>query len=961
VLLLWSASAEAADYYVRPTGSDSASGTSIATAWQSIAKVNSRNFGAGDRIHFEGGQSFSGSLYFDAQDTGSAVSPIVVTSYGSGRATITAAAGDGLFAYNTAGLTISSLVFTGSGAATNTKSGVIFYNDLPGNVRLPHVYLDDLDVSGFRNGISIGGWNGTSGYDDVRVTGTAAHHNQRGGMSTYSQANFGITNVYVGGSSFYSNLGDPNYTANNSGNGLVLGQVDGALIERCLAWDNGGLCPASAGPVGIWAYESTDVTIQFCESFSNRTGGPADGGGFDLDGGVTNSVMQYNYSHDNDGAGYGLYQYPGASAWSGNVVRYNISQNDGRKNSYGGVTVWNGGSGVTNAEIYNNTIYVSPASSGTAHGIRFLTGSTNLRFRNNIILATAGAPLLRSTGTQTGLVFQGNDYYTYGGLFRIFYGAATYTTFDAFVAATGHEKVGAQTVGRNVDPLITLPGAGGTVSDPDALQNLAAYRLTAASPLVNGGLDLATFGVTPGIRDFYGGIVPVGAYDVGAHELQASSECGNAAIETGEQCDDGNVTSGDCCSSGCQLEASTTVCRAAGGPCDVAETCSGSSAGCPMDGFAASSTTCRSSAGVCDLAEKCSGAAAGCPADALVAVSTTCRDAAGVCDVAESCSGSAASCPADILAASTSICRSSAGICDSQERCSGSAPICPSDAFAASNVICRSSAGVCDESESCGGTSPSCPGDLLAASGTLCRSSTDVCDLEENCDGASAQCPLDSGLPDSDADSVCDAGDLCPGTPDVAQSDGDGDFAGDACDVCTNVAPTTVARPRLVVSRLLSFESDDTLKMKLEAAGVPASPPIDPLANGLRVLVTSASGAEVLDATLLPGAYDPDSRAGWSESRTSWRYRNAGKVAPAPGGVSRVSIKSVTGTPGSYKISVTAGDGSFDTAVALPLRVDVVFTPPLGWNGQCVEVDFSGTTPEPTCVLTSRGGTVKCE
>jgi len=41
--------------------------------------------------------------------------------------------------------------------------------------------------------------------------------------------------------------------------------------------------------------------------------------------------MQYNYSHDNDGAGYGIYEYVGAPPWSNNIVRFNISQNDGAR------------------------------------------------------------------------------------------------------------------------------------------------------------------------------------------------------------------------------------------------------------------------------------------------------------------------------------------------------------------------------------------------------------------------------------------------------------------------------------------------------------------------------------------------------------------------------------------------------------------------------------------------------
>ena len=45
------------------------------------------------------------------------------------------------------------------------------------------------------------------------------------------------------------------------------------------------------------------------------------------------SVMQYNYSHDNDGAGYLLGQFTGGRPWGRNIVRNNISQNDARNNS----------------------------------------------------------------------------------------------------------------------------------------------------------------------------------------------------------------------------------------------------------------------------------------------------------------------------------------------------------------------------------------------------------------------------------------------------------------------------------------------------------------------------------------------------------------------------------------------------------------------------------------------------
>jgi hypothetical protein len=58
-----------------------------------------------------------------------------------------------------------------------------------------------------------------------------------------------------------------------------------------------------------------------------------------------------------------------------------------------------------------------------------------------------------------------------------------------------------------------------------------------------------------------------------------------------------------------------TECRAAAGPCDVAESCTGASAACPSDAFRPASTICRPATGACDPAESCTGDSAACPTD----------------------------------------------------------------------------------------------------------------------------------------------------------------------------------------------------------------------------------------------------------------------------------------------------------------------------------------------------------
>ena len=49
-------------YYVSPKGSNANSGLDPARAWQNSAKVNGYKFNRGDRVLFEGGQTFAGDI-----------------------------------------------------------------------------------------------------------------------------------------------------------------------------------------------------------------------------------------------------------------------------------------------------------------------------------------------------------------------------------------------------------------------------------------------------------------------------------------------------------------------------------------------------------------------------------------------------------------------------------------------------------------------------------------------------------------------------------------------------------------------------------------------------------------------------------------------------------------------------------------------------------------------------------
>jgi hypothetical protein len=507
-------------YYVSPTGNDGGPGTRTAP-WQTLGRVSTANLGPGDQVYLKGGSTFTGTLQLTAEDSGTAAKPVIIRSYGFGRATISSGAQKGVSVYNASGVVVQDLKVVGSGASTGGDVGVLFYNDLAGDVLLPYVRVINTDVSGFHDfGIAIGSFNGRSGFSDVRVERVWSHDNGDSGLVTYAAAVNVHKNVYVGSSRFYNNQGQPDSTK-NSGSGLVLGGVDGATVEQNLAYKNGGLNNTIQGGNAVWAYDSTNVTFQRNEAYGNRTGHLADGGGFDFDQNVSNSMMQFNYSHDNQGNGFMLAHGDNTTTHTGNVIRYNVSQNDGRKNGTGAIRVFGR---IQNAEIYQNTIALASASTAPiAVRVDGRQPSARVHIRNNIFRTKAGTPLLQvsasAASSAVDLRFQGNDWYTSGGTFKFTWGTATYSSLTAWRTATGSERVNSVAVGTSADPLF-VGGDAPTFANTARLNELRDYYgLSAGSTIIDKGLNLAGFGITPSPVDFTGNPTPNGpAPDPGAFE-----------------------------------------------------------------------------------------------------------------------------------------------------------------------------------------------------------------------------------------------------------------------------------------------------------------------------------------------------------------------------------------------------------------------------------------------------------
>jgi len=483
----------ATDYFVGTSGDDRASGTSPDTAWRSVGQVSARSFLPGDRVLFQGNQEFRGNLRLDRKSAGRTNAPVVITSFGRGRARLLAGRESGITIESAGCITISNLMVVGDGPTNNLGYGVLFDNRLDDFERLEDVRIENVDVGGFGIfGILISGKQ--AGFNHVRVIGCDLHDNLRGGMEiagrlSWDSPRYAHTDVQVVRCQAHHNPGDPHYEKNHSGSGMVLYEVDDGLFEDCRAWENGQLCHHGNGGVGIWTCASRGVVIQHCESFDNRTSG-GDGGGFDLDGGSMDCMLQDNYSHDNDGPGLMVYTYAYTSRTDkGCTVRFNVSDNDSRRNrAYAGLWVRSDGNGIAGLEVYNNTVRTGSWSNQAA----FVDGNrVEAVFRDNIFIGSGGALPLLVEHPNGKLRFENNLYWCGGAPFRIRWGDRSYTALTEWREAAGQESQAGKMLGVFADP--NLPGESVKTANRGAnwQERLAPYKPLPNSFVLTQGIAVA--------------------------------------------------------------------------------------------------------------------------------------------------------------------------------------------------------------------------------------------------------------------------------------------------------------------------------------------------------------------------------------------------------------------------------------------------------------------------------------
>jgi hypothetical protein len=546
VLFVFAVAVNAKNYYISSsTGNDTGDG-SKSKPYKSFTKFDTSNtlkVTGGDSILLKGGDTFNSTLTVYANGTSTA--DIVVSSYDNvvGSETnnavikITSSSANGISTYGSF-LTIRDLIISGPWDQYNTTgssgSGILLAAT---SSNVGSVAVIGCDVSGFNWGINAYYSNTPTKnvFTTVNLMYNFVHDCGKAGIDISAGVPTSDNHIYAYGNLIsyknyiYNNLAgtctDP-YKCGHNGDGAVFGSFAKGCMSHNVVFHNGWLNKSiGAGPAGFWVWDSDSVIMEYNEAYDCGTKpGAGDGDAFDLDGGVTNTVLQYNYSHDNWAAGYLVWEYGSPRVKnSNNTIRYNISENDNlgypdadyNRKTFAGITI--SPESCTGTKVYNNTVISRNGPCLRLKGSSVATDSLN-RIYNNIFYSTATPysgvilNLIEATGSRN--VFLNNLYYNSQGNVSILSAGSTYTNSN-ITSFDSKSVIG--------NPLLKNPIVNVTFNDFTANTNLTNYQLQVGSPAKDKGLDLTAspYKWNVGKIDYNCLSNPAGTgYDIGACEAR---------------------------------------------------------------------------------------------------------------------------------------------------------------------------------------------------------------------------------------------------------------------------------------------------------------------------------------------------------------------------------------------------------------------------------------------------------
>lgn len=422
LLLGLSMAATGANWHVDCAGSDHNTGDKPGAAWKTLEKVNRGKFAPGDRILLKSGCVWDGQLA--PPSSGVKDKPIIIDRYGRGARPRINGGGkvdDALRLYNVEFIEARNLELTNHGDHLAPRRGVHIFLDNFGTAH--HIVVSDLyihDVNGTNERKDNGGIifrtvgdKKPSRFDGLTIARNIIWKVDRSAIAAQSyhaqrRRWFPSLNVVI----------RDNLAQDIGGDGIVPWATDGVVVEHNIARDCNRR--AKSYNAGIWPWSADNSLFQLNEAMFTRT--TLDGQGFDSDFNSRNTLLQYNYSHDNEG-GFLLICSPVRRNLednvgnTGTVVQYNISRNDRARIFHL--------SGADQTTIHDNAVYVGEGLDVQLMLVTEWSGwSTGMLVRNNRFYVDGVARYGHGTrrledGTYTmepgwggakDIVFEGNSY-----------------------------------------------------------------------------------------------------------------------------------------------------------------------------------------------------------------------------------------------------------------------------------------------------------------------------------------------------------------------------------------------------------------------------------------------------------------------------------------------------------------------------------------------------------------------
>jgi hypothetical protein len=420
-------STQGINYYLDASGgNDKNKGTTKTKPWQTLSKINAVELNAGDTLFLKTGTRYDGQLA--TRGSGTEQAPLVVTSYGGLSKPRIDAGGvfqTALLIKNQQYIKVSNLELTNTGETRIPKqSGLLIQAEDGGTlhqIMVSNLYIHDVNGSlvkkqGGGQGIEIrnGGKITPSNFEGILIENCHIVRTERNGIIFNSD--------YWARDKWFPNLGVVVRSClleEIPGDGIVPIGCEGALVERNRMRNCTRLLPESEAAAGIWPWSSDHTIIQYNEVSDHKA--PWDAQGFDCDYNCVGTVIQYNYSHDNEG-GFMLVCSPSDQRWpwsignDSSIVRHNLSVNDGfrltgKHSGFSPAFLLTGP--VSNTTISDNTIIVPKKPAGCdLNLVKMDTWGgrwpSNTTFRGNTFYVTDSASI--SLGKDVNTIFFNNLY-----------------------------------------------------------------------------------------------------------------------------------------------------------------------------------------------------------------------------------------------------------------------------------------------------------------------------------------------------------------------------------------------------------------------------------------------------------------------------------------------------------------------------------------------------------------------